>query len=814
MTDDVRPAVRRLLGLGIGLLWAIGSPPDASAQGRARDPGEVAREALRAQQRARGVGSADLAQWRELSRHRGSKSGVTHLYLRQQLGGIDVWNGDVTLAIAPDGRVVNLRPRFVAVASARARPRGARLDAAQAVQIAAARIGLVPSGPLDTLSRGPGPARETVLAPAGLSSAPIAARLVYLEDADRSLHLAWSFDLRIPDGRHAWVFNVDARGGEVRTQLDRVRHAEYRVFALPLESPNDGPRTLEADPADPNASPLGWHDLDGVSGSDTEESEGNNVFAAENASPGPLGLADGGPTLQFDFDSPLDPNAAPASHELSSITNLFYWNNLLHDIHFHYGFDEAAGNFQFVHYGSDPNGVPGDDVTALAQDFNDINNATMATDVDGDRPTMRMFLWTNPMLVVTDPPPLRGGKEAGGADFGPPLTGTPLAGEVAAALPAAACSALSNPGALGGKIALVDRGSCNFIDKVDRAEGAGAIGVIVVNHVDGPPFTMGAPAPPNPTIAIPSLFIRRVQGGQIRDALGSGTVTASMFVAERDSDFDNGVIIHEFGHGVSTRLTGGAGNANCLLAGQAAGMGEGWGDFWALALTADPNDAAEDARGIGTYLVGEPGIRNFPYSTDLSVNPQTFADIDTTNAPHGVGEIWAQALWETYWLLVDDLGFDPDLYAGSGGNNVALQLVMDGLKLQPCAPNFVEARNALLAADALRYGSAHECRIWRGFAKRGLGDMADPNSPVGEDFALPAVCPLCGDADVDGLVGQNDEDLIRAELSDPATLSAPELADCAARSFSGACDILEVALLRRGLQGLPPGLGGSCSAAP
>ncbi len=241
-------------------------------------------------------------------------------------------------------------------------------------------------------------------------------------------------------------------------------------------------------------------------------------------------------------------------------------------------------------------------------------------------------------------------------------------------------------------------------------------------------------------------------------------------------------------------------------------MGEGWGDFWALAITADPNDASDDPRGIGSYLVGEPGIRNFPYSTDLAVNPQTFADVATTNAPHGVGEIWALALWDLYWLLVEDFGFDPDLYTGTGGNNMALELVIDGLKLTPCNPDFVDARTALLTADALSHGGAHECRIWRAFAKRGIGLGADATL-LTEDFALPPACPLCGDANVDGLVDADDPDVIRHHLAFE-TLTPTQLGNCEARAFSGSCGVLEVVLLRRGLAGLVPGLDGSCAAVP
>ena len=58
----------------------------------------------------------------------------------------------------------------------------------------------------------------------------------------------------------------------------------------------------------------------------------------------------------------------------------------------------------------------------------------------------------------------------------------------------------------------------------------------------------------------------------------------------RDGDLDNGIIIHEYGHGVSNRLTGGPANANALNATQSGGMGEGWSDFYALMFTSKPTD--------------------------------------------------------------------------------------------------------------------------------------------------------------------------------------------------------------------------------
>jgi hypothetical protein len=179
-------------------------------------------------------------------------------------------------------------------------------------------------------------------------------------------------------------------------------------------------------------------------------------------------------------------------------------------------------------------------------------------------------------------------------------------------------------------------------------------------------------------------------------------------------------------------------------------MGEGWSDFWEIALTAMETDERDGAYPVGTFLADQHptgrGIRNFPYSTDLGINPQTYGDIATTNAPHGIGEVWASALWEVYWNLLDDHGFDSNLYTGSGGNNLMLQLVTDALKLQPCEPSFLDGRDNILLADRVLTGGANECAIWEGFAKRGMGVDADDGGSalslaVVENFDPPVLCP-------------------------------------------------------------------------
>ncbi len=216
---------------------------------------------------------------------------------------------------------------------------------------------------------------------------------------------------------------------------------------------------------------------------------------------------------------------------------------------------------------------------------------------------------------------------------------------------------------------------------------------------------------------------------------------------QRDGDLDNGIIAHEYGHGISIRLTGGPANSSCLN-NQEQG-GEGWSDFFGINMTIEPGDTGADKRGVGTYALGQPvtgnGIRAYPYSTNMTTDPRTYDAIKTAAVPHGVGSVWAAMLWEMNWGLINQYGFDPNLYSGTGGNNIALQLVIDGLKLQPCSPGFVDARNAILQADQTNNAGANQCIIWTAFAKRGLGysatqGLSSSRTDGVQAFNLPASC--------------------------------------------------------------------------
>ncbi len=235
----------------------------------------------------------------------------------------------------------------------------------------------------------------------------------------------------------------------------------------------------------------------------------------------------------------------------------------------------------------------------------------------------------------------------------------------------------------------------------------------------------------------------------------------------RDADLDAQIVLHEYTHGLSWRLVGGGqglGDAE-----QADGMGEGWSDFYALALLSDASQDVNGTFAAAAYssygLAGASdtqnyyfGIRRYPYSTDLSKNPLTYKDIDSAQADycnsgapyhsamfgacstdragevHSVGEVWCSVLWDARANLIQKWGW-------AVGNQLVLQLVTDGMRLSPPKPNFLDARDAILLADEVNNAGANQGELWAAFAKRGLGfsatSPAHSTHGVQEAFDLP-----------------------------------------------------------------------------
>lgn len=141
-------------------------------------------------------------------------------------------------------------------------------------------------------------------------------------------------------------------------------------------------------------------------------------------------------------------------------------------------------------------------------------------------------------LTVTAPSPVARDYDIGNASFGPDSSRAALTGQLVAALDEAnaegdkttdACSAISNAAALAGNIALVDRGTCTFVQKALNVQAAGATGMIVAdNRRDTcfPPSLGGNSAAVN----IPSISLSQDDGNALRAQLGSAEVRGMLRV--------------------------------------------------------------------------------------------------------------------------------------------------------------------------------------------------------------------------------------------------------------------------------------------
>ncbi len=548
------------------------------------------------------------------------------------------------------------------------------------------------------------------------------------------------------------------------------------VVAMPGENPLVSPRVSVPLPGATPWSPYGWQVGQGLApssffadsysllSSGRQLTRGNNVAAYDdnstttNTTSPNLGLAtaspDGGASLDFDFAFERTKTARDAGNLAAGITNLFYWNNVVHDVMLAHGFDEVSGNFQYKNLTG--KGAGNDFVRAEAQDGSGRNNANFSTPPDGSSGRMQMYLFDNPpanSLTVTGSAAVAGAYRFTTVAFGPRLATKPLAGNlvlvndgVSANNGAHGCaSPFVNAAAVSGNIAFIQRGGCPqlqlspgatnaFATKVKRAQANGATGVIVFDSLAttnlvnfGGTDTVG--------IRIPAIFISGADGFRLRAAITGGAALSVVATPGPDIDgsFDSGVMTHEYGHGISNRLTGGPSVVTCLnnTAGNQLG-GEGWSDFFGLWMTTKPGDDGGTNRYIGTYDMAQsiatgPGFRIKPYSTNFSAtgNNYTYAQLGTgagqANLTHAVGEVWCSVLWDLNWQLIYKYGYNPDFYALTGGNNLSLKLVLDGCKLQPCSPSFLDARDAILSADALSNGGANAALIWTVFARRGMG---------------------------------------------------------------------------------------------
>jgi len=542
---------------------------------------------------------------------------ITHSYFKQVVNGLVVSNGDIGVNVNGRGEVVN---SWESVYRGAVPAYNGAANTAEAAIRAFAKLVGKDAGEVVQVETSTAYPNAMMTFAVGFSEEVVPASLTYIHD-DASLHLCWELVVNAGDfWWNAWVEDATLDVIAVHDWVQDQAPATYLGYLPPVTDPTffDGVRRIGLEREAPSC-PEGWHSINGIDR--LVVTVGNMGCAQGNRQNSPARNCDnswqrpnGGNPNELKFEFPVDLNGAPVSYLAAAVTNLFWWNNFIHDVFWYYGFTEVAGNFQENNFGR--GGAQNDGVQAHAQDGSGTNNANFATPPDGQRPRMRMYVWTG------------------------------------------------NP--------------------------------------------------------------------------------------QRDGDFDGAIVMHEYGHGISIRLTGGPQNVNCLGSGQAGGMGEGWGDFWGVTLGYDGDSDGADPVGMGAWAAGRPaGIRPHPYSTDMQINPQTYGLVGTAGytGVHAIGSVWCQIILDAYWSFVNAFDFDNNWYPAPNtplpaGNIRFWFLIVDALKLQPCTPNFLQARDAILLADRNRYQGAHQCLIWRAFARRGAGVSARSLAPtrVEQAFDFPPDC--------------------------------------------------------------------------
>ena len=734
--------------------------------------------------------SNDLAEMRITSASTSNK--LTFAYAQQYYLGLKVHNAIYSLCFNNKNVMVSSSGRFVEKINTKTTNATPSITALTAIGKAAAYLKLPIPVSLNIVPDPKNTKTYIVYTPAGIAKQNIVAELMWVTTDDgKTIKLAWNITIDVLHSADYMNVRVDALNGEIinadnstlyeknskknnaeqqikkntlqlqlnNDHIDAVADAAYRVIPLPTEAPTFGPLAIVNDPwlnagaANPVAV-FGWHS-DGTN--EYNYTRGNNVFAYDDtANLNHPGHSDTSSTASPSFTFTKTPDFTEQPHITNNmraaVTNLFYVTNMMHDISYQYGFDEPSGNFQVNNDGR--GGVGNDPLNAEAQDGSGTNNANMNTLPDGQSPRMQMYLW-NPaplFLTVNTPASIAGNYNAVQGAFSTnnllnaPVTGTTIYfNDDIAGTTHLGCGVPAN--SIAGKIVFINRGTCNFTQKVKDAQTAGAIAVIMIDDVVETPIVMGGT---DNTITIPAVMISEADGANLTAQISSGESVTLNSSPMLDGDYDDGVIAHEFTHGISNRLTGGPANTSCLT--NAEQGGEGWSDYMALMVTQhwDTTTIADSfvLRPLGTYVLGEPttgiGLRTYPYTLNMAVDPHTYADMNGTpngSEVHYIGEIWASTLWDMTWRIIEqEDSIEPNIYnaVSTGGNTIALNDVITGLKLQPCGPGFLDARNAILQADSILYNYRHKCAIWGAFARRGMGYSAQQGSSNSTSDQVPA----------------------------------------------------------------------------
>lgn len=796
-SDVVQPAPRTDDGfvahveprLGVpSFLWAIAVGPEAPAWTRVDlTPVEAARRHLLGVASLYRLGGEAVAR---LEHHHTHDLGHGPLVVTfgRRLDGVPLFRDELHVVMTRRRELVAITGNVNPATPHDSAAQSFRLSAETAASAAAAELGV---GPLVLSARAERDGWQRVSDSSGQLRGARARRVWFgLPDG---LEAAWYVEL--DSGDEAMFEVISARDGRVlsRKNLREDEAASYRVWAdaaAPF-TPDDSPYGIDYSPH-----PTGVR-LPAIEGTFVSSKlvtldfgpgarrdpwlaanpttlRGNNAFAFTDLYP-PYGVnsPDAGrpdpittPSSAgvFDFAWHLDGGFTSPDQTGAANTHLFFTVNWLHDWFLAAGFDEAAGNGQADNLGH--GGMGGDALQVSAFSYARPDNASMSTFADGEASRMQMGNFSAPTVRFLELSAIDAGRVNIALSSPAPLTTFDLTAPVVVMQSDAGpngCDELFDPSSLTGKLAVAfDRG-CPTRSSFDRAQDAGAAALLVV------PTRSFYPSLSLPDASI-DLLVAGLPSSQTAfvAALDAGvSFTARLYSQpqpSRPSALDTQIVAHEFGHFVSNRLISNTAGLQLQIS---RSMGEGWSDFMALLLTVRANDAQRPgnpnwrgAFGVGAFAIGGvdtlgaplehhwSAIRRAPYSVDTEKNGFTFRHIrdgaplppgaDANGAPnsevHGAGEVWCTMLWEGFvGLLRASTDFERT-------RTTMLETLVAGFKATPANPDFLEARDALLAT-AFATDPAMFRTLYDGFTRRGAGPraiapskLATNNSPVVEDF--------------------------------------------------------------------------------
>ena len=332
-------------------------------------------------------------------------TGVRHIYANQQINGITVADGAYSLHITNEKSTA--ADNMLDVGQISVKPLNILINATTAAQTLMNDINIPASQQIKLKTISTDKDQYTIFSRNESKIWDIPCRLVYYHDKRTKLLIpAWEVQMMDVYKKHYWQAFIDAATGKQLEKNDLILHCNfgntfatdddlsvvastpilennkaftpvnsakpvaspsaivntYRVYDAPFESPIDpgAVHSLVGTAGSKNASVDGWHKV--ANATTYNYTRGNNVWAFQDPSPGPLGGVPSADPLRtaysnngvggtpvasepFGFDYPVNLANQPETYRLGAITNLFYWNNLMHDVFYEFGFTEQGGNF-------------------------------------------------------------------------------------------------------------------------------------------------------------------------------------------------------------------------------------------------------------------------------------------------------------------------------------------------------------------------------------------------------------------------------------------------------------------------------------